>query len=587
MDRIIRDITEKLLDRNPPEKEFLHLHELRKFNIPDFIVDRIEFEIRRKLEESVVRSESEWVDFGNPEVMKARKIFVDTLLREARLPASQAHELYETAVRDTLAVLIRPRKNIPDMIYGSNQALTVDRLEQETESIFVFRHLAVAPVRYARRKGLPDLTLEQCRNVIQKVDSKLAEKYNVLNWTQLLDPLFSLLDNQLDTDLLRMFFEDKQRNRIARQFDLMESPLSRSEFIEVLSSPDRLGLDEEDEDQTTLFDTGRKRPGSGIEQKPDKKPETEQPLSPVNRGPDEDKLQDEKEETEDPQPVNTMFTQFEQTQVEETEEEPEDTEVDIEIEVREEQNTDHEEEEAETPLYNRFKFDIDSEVILENPDSEADEQTEDSFNRLFAEEDEDVLEETGTAGSEEPDAGSTNGEKERKLHEVEVEQSGQRESGEEEQVFEEVNEVDSEGVHDATGEDDKDIDVEEDPAIWQNFVPEEERSESNETEEEEYLEEPIIDLVNEGQEDDEDEQARLLTEWMSGDEERFVEEIFTGSWSAYEETLAVLATFDDWKSATRYIEEDVFGRNHVDMYEEAAVDFTDRLHVYFRKSKSP
>ncbi|MEX0894630.1 MAG: hypothetical protein WDZ36_02635, partial [Balneolaceae bacterium] len=84
-----------------------------------------------------------------------------------------------------------------------------------------------------------------------------------------------------------------------------------------------------------------------------------------------------------------------------------------------------------------------------------------------------------------------------------------------------------------------------------------------------------------------DEKIRSLAEWMSGDEERFIEEIFTGSSEAYEETLAVLATFDDWKSATRYIEKEVFERNHIDMYEEAPVDFTDRLHAFFNEIGSP
>jgi len=44
--------------------------------------------------------------------------------------------------------------------------------------------------------------------------------------------------------------------------------------------------------------------------------------------------------------------------------------------------------------------------------------------------------------------------------------------------------------------------------------------------------------------------------------------------------------FDDWKSASQYLEKEIFNKNRIDIYSEIAVDFTDYLHSYFMEYKT-
>jgi hypothetical protein len=92
------------------------------------------------------------------------------------------------------------------------------------------------------------------------------------------------------------------------------------------------------------------------------------------------------------------------------------------------------------------------------------------------------------------------------------------------------------------------------------------------------VEEPIIDLT---QEDPNEEEYERLAKFLHDDRERFVEEIFRGADEAYRKALLEIASKDNWRSASQFIEKQVFKRNLVDMYSEAAVDFTDRLQSYF------
>lgn len=102
--------------------------------------------------------------------------------------------------------------------------------------------------------------------------------------------------------------------------------------------------------------------------------------------------------------------------------------------------------------------------------------------------------------------------------------------------------------------------------------------------EEGFIDEPIIDLTKDT--DTGDEKIEMIEEWLSDDRQRFVSSIFSGSDMAYESALSEIVDFDSWKSAYQYIEKEIFARNMVDIYDEDAVDFTDRLQNYFEKNKS-
>jgi hypothetical protein len=123
-------------------------------------------------------------------------------------------------------------------------------------------------------------------------------------------------------------------------------------------------------------------------------------------------------------------------------------------------------------------------------------------------------------------------------------------------------------------------DAEEEPA----FQFDEDYAESSEFfEQDEEPEEgptPGFQLQNE-----DDELIHELSGWMGDDRKQYVVELFDGSEAAYEKAILDIMEFGNWKSASKYLEHEIFKRNQVDVYSEAAVDFTDRLHSYFLERK--
>ncbi|MDZ7689865.1 MAG: hypothetical protein U5K69_01700 [Balneolaceae bacterium] len=126
---------------------------------------------------------------------------------------------------------------------------------------------------------------------------------------------------------------------------------------------------------------------------------------------------------------------------------------------------------------------------------------------------------------------------------------------------------------------------EEDGPIWQKFIsseedaPWEEQQSEEEVREEEDEQEPLIDFNK--PKNPNEKRLNKIKKMLEDDRERFVNEIFKGGEEAYEQALEEIAAMRKWRRASDFIDRYIFKRNLVDMYSEAAVDFTDRLQSYF------
>lgn len=573
MEHTIQHITDRLVERLPEHDQYYRLDELKDLGFPLFIIHRIKVELERNLEESIVPPKTDWANMNTDRVQDAWHHFLSAIRAEARLPASYAHSVIETAVADVLEMLIQPRKNVPEVIFGTDKELGPGDLSDRLKAVVVYRHFVKLLDRYVEKKDLSALSKERCREIISKADARLTERYSPLNWAQMLEPLFNLLDEQVDTNLLRLFFEDKKMPRVARHFDLMDSKVNRAQLIEILSSPELLNLEGYEDDQSNLF------PGQDLPVEDEKKKETtsQQEFS----GGEESETTGERE-SKDP---------------------------------------------GDDDIVSSFHKSRDKKMDTESDENPGDENDEGDLNTVFGIEAADEESRDNYKGASEANylndiftTRKESGEPESEGEEFEEgertgEKIGQQEQAEDQSEGEEneIRDVESTGEDEEepfelkhTGDEEAEIDYpdfvkeyKENTPMWQRFLdPGQEEDEEKDEEDEErkptsgeesvdegYIEEPIIDLTKE--EEPGQEEADHLWNSLEDEKDRFVEEIFRGSERAFEEALEELSGFESWRGASRFIEKEIFKRNLVDMYSEAAVDFTDRLQTYFlEKSKS-
>lgn len=546
MQRNIQQITQRYVNRLPDNDQYYRPNDLRSWGFPAFLVNRIKIELERNLEESLMIPQSDWANTQSSAVQQAWKNFVDAIRAEARLPASYGKTVVETAVADILEMLVQPRKNVPEVIFGNDTYLSYNEIQQRLKAVVVYPHFSKLISRYMEKKERDELSKERCRKIVASADEKLTARYSPLNWAQMLKPLFKLIGGEVDTNLLRLFFEDRNKPRVARKFDLMNDSLARAELIEILSSPDLLNFEGYKDDQSTLFED---QPTEGPSAGNVSGSESSESKS-RNKG-NNDQNQPENKISEEEKPDQTENTADTEPEVEPQEEE-EKTWNSI-FDDEDESGSDKEESEEDNSLNARFK-----EQSAEDSDSKSE-----SINRESSKSEGPTDQKTV-----ERNLSSKQNDYEEKITSAEPDRAT---VSEDTQLKKEA--------QNSSPEDD------EDTPIWMRYMSDEEIAEyeQQQREEEEEVEEgfddhPIIDLTEENVSEKE---IEMLQDQLSGERDLFVEEIFGGSERAFDEAVKEIAVFDTWRQASKYIQKDIFKRNLVDMYSEAAVNFTDQLQSYF------
>ena len=687
MEKFIRKISTAFIKKLPKQKTFYTSKDFTQAGFPLFLTGRLKTEIEKQAMESVSLPDSEWINTDAPAVQEAWQNFSEAVKTEIRLPENAADKIITNAVENCLKMAVQPKRSIPVLLFNGDDELDYAELKKRSAEITINGHLAYGLVRYMEKKQKDSIYIENARTVIEKIDQKLVSDYNPLNWLEILKPVFGLAGPSVDSDLLRMFFEDKGLHRAAKKFDLLDDIVDETGFIEIMSSAELLDFEGYSDDQQNLF------VDSSVMKKEDHQKEFEEDDEEVNLEPeakreeisededsddlnsqfgldieDDDDLQDEEpagvnikteeevddevEKTDDKDEIdeddlNSFFiTEEEPDETEEApfdldeeddlpvekepqanikpeeeiEGEPEETEAkpvtDAQDEISSKEDEDEEESEQEVTLLNRFTFD---DSFSDEEDEESDEDSQSTIyselnlvkedreqvtlQSLFDQVDEDEEEDedekiTGLFTQDES-------EDEEETYESEIQSDSESklpaDDEETDSPFlyndfteeEEPDEFIPQRISDQSDEDDDDDD---EVPMWRSFLErddvedesdfqfEDDDDEIAETDEDGFIEEPIFDLTTD--EPEIDEKIGQISQWLEDEQDRFVEKLFGNSDAAYEQALSEIVDFDDWKNASKFIEKEIFSRNRIDVYDEIAVDFTDRLHTYFMEYKS-
>lgn len=633
MEQIAEQITQELLQELPEQAQFFTPDELLSNGIPHIVVETLRENIVSAIDSELSMPETQWVQPDGESVQQAWQNFVETSRKNLRIPAPKLSYMMAEAIEQCLELALKPRESVPEMIFRTRDTIDFETAKKRVGSLQVNKQLGLALLRYMEKKQKDEISIDQARELIAKVDQRLVENYHPLNWAQVLKPVFDLAGPSVNTELFRMFFDDKRKPTYARKFNQLEKELNETEFIEVLSSADVLDLDQEEDDQPQLFVPVEE------ESNPEKEVEVEQTA-------DEEKVvtAEEDENEEESEPEEQQISSETPEDLEDPEEEAvEPVQPEKKREFGDEELTGEEDEEqrAETTdeedsreenivdLFSQireddlFEEEQDEQVISLSEEADEDKDEDGNITLLSKFTFDESSEDSETNIQNTPETPEPSNQKEpssiydemnlvkddltdvQKTRKSVEEPDEERNDNEEELSFkienqEEIETEQEESVEaDLTGQD-SDVDGEDQP-MWRSFLergdletdsgyeydeePEDEPANEFEDEEDEgFIEEPIYDLTTE--EEDPDEKIEKISGWLDDEKDRFVDEIFRGSELAYEQALLEIMDYEDWKSASMYLEREVFSRNKIDVYDEAAVDFTDRLHSFFLQDNS-
>jgi hypothetical protein len=549
MQHHIERITSSFAEKLPEDKIYFEPADLRELSYPEFFVKRVEKELRRNLDDSVIIPETEWADMESPQVHESWDNFLQAIQSVVRMPRSFAHTVFESAVADILEQLVQPRKQMVEALFGTKSYLTIEQLEAHANYITVYSFLPLALIRYMRKREIEEIDRKRAAQIIAMVDEKVTTRYTPLNWAQLIEPWFILMGPELDSELLRQFFQDKELFNLAEHFDEENKLINRTNFIEILSRPD---FDIADLENAEEYQKSHPPKHKRVKEEDGEKSS------------DSDSHPDPKPIQKDP---NIRRFQLEQ-------------ELDS--------------EESDTRL-KREGLQNKSAESLQNEQKRPSERKEESYGKKKKE-----LEIPSDEGSSHKDGISKskkNSSFEDELDRLSKQSTRHATPSEEPFSFDDDNGGDDEDESDSLldqysdkGENDKGYnhisevpgyageETDEEIPMWQHLS-----GDSEHDEDDDFDEEPIIDLS--GDKDDNEfseREYKRLNAHLDLHEEAFIDEIFGGDQNIYVDIKQHLSKCDTWKGeATEIIKNEVFGRNSIDPTTEIALDFVDAVQSYF------
>lgn len=542
MQHLIEEVTRRLISRLPESKAYYSLSDLHDFQIPGFIISRIELELRRNLADSVVPPNTDWANMSSPSVKVSWNNFLKAIHEQVRLPRAFTRTVFEVAVSDVLELLIQPRKNMVELIFGTENELKFEDLRQAASYVTVYPYLPDALIKYMHRKQLASISKEKAKEILTLVDEKLTAKYTPLNWAQLIDPLFVLLGEEIETEVFRLFFSDRGKQRWADFFDKEKDDINRTRFIEILSLPELDGIEEYNPAEETIRETSYY---------------TYQSETVI-----ETQIEQFRSETADDETVIESESSSEQTYENgELSKLPREKFHDDEIETThgevaigrvrawglEEEITDSMEQKSESEE-SSLVYQKDEVINLDAFNADQQESLHSkSINR-----NNDFFDERRTEIRYGLDESSEETHQEEDDDQPIYKKFQAFNAGHEKSLAERIK-------------------PEEDVPFWKRFVAYDDEKEH---------------LLYDEQAENDTSKLDKLTEALHDLESEFVQELFGGDHNAYVQALHDISAFDYWEDVSRYIKDEIIRVGMIDPLSDACIEFVDRLQTYFTSNHS-
>ncbi|MCG8372396.1 MAG: hypothetical protein MI700_02630, partial [Balneolales bacterium] len=236
MQKITDQITDHLAGLITSEKPVYTPKELLKAKIPSFIVERIRLSLEDKVREEIGKNASIWFDGESKLVQDAWADYVQVAIGTSHIPKEELYTILSGVVSDIIKVFIEPRKNMADYVFREDDELSLPEIEERCARLTIYKHFGTAIPLYMKKRNLDILTRERCKQLIQNLDAKLVASYSPQDWAQKLEQLFVLFGGEVEPKLLAVFFEDKGLTAIAKRFGAKRKPITKSDFIFIISS---------------------------------------------------------------------------------------------------------------------------------------------------------------------------------------------------------------------------------------------------------------------------------------------------------------------------------------------------------------
>lgn len=191
---------------------------------------------------------SEWFDVDHEDVALAFESLSSALKEHGHFPPDEWSAALERGVRNVISYHSRPGRTLVEFLFArEEETYTLAEFKQKLEFFQPYPYLVEASETYVDEHQLEELDQDAVASIVEQIDRKMAERFDVDAWTRLLNPLFEIArilpeyEKAIPIELFITFFRDKGVSAIERRLERMHEEdgvdlMSRDELRDILES---------------------------------------------------------------------------------------------------------------------------------------------------------------------------------------------------------------------------------------------------------------------------------------------------------------------------------------------------------------
>ncbi len=202
------------------------LRALTESGIPENVKAFFRAEIYSSLaEERKKESRSNKFDYSNKDVEALQEQIDQLLIDNYILPKKEFEEILDKGVHFLFNYLCRPQWTLGSYLFDEAKAVSARDILLKLHCCFDYNYFPTVLQRFIRQRNIQEMTAEEGRNVLKKIDSEVTKNLSSSQLAQLAQPVFefvayarsfpeNILKATAPTRALMYFFDDKQMTDI-------------------------------------------------------------------------------------------------------------------------------------------------------------------------------------------------------------------------------------------------------------------------------------------------------------------------------------------------------------------------------------
>lgn len=239
-----RALEKRLLSAFPPNQPYVP-DDWQVALVPGVVQSFLQHRLLEKLDEVVHamrQEEMAWVNDNDSRLEAARANFENALRENGQIPTSAWRSMVRKASHIGVSYLVRPVPTAAAYLFGgSDKTLAVAYIAYRMQALAPYEYLRQGLDAFARHRDVQRLDAKTFRQTLTRIDRILTEEYSVDRWLDTLQPLFEAAEAAYEEEgcpvrVLHPFFAHKKQTLYADR--LRELPddrlLTRDELRAVL-----------------------------------------------------------------------------------------------------------------------------------------------------------------------------------------------------------------------------------------------------------------------------------------------------------------------------------------------------------------